>query len=411
MTRGRSPDILVVGGGIIGLTIARAARERWPDLSVSLLEKEDAVGRHASGRNSGVLHAGFYYSADSLKARFSREGTRRWTEFCLERGLRINRCGKLVVAKDAGELEGIDELKRRGDRNGVRLEVVSQAEAREIDPAARTWEKALWSPTTASVDPAEIVTVAAGDAAEAGVEIRTGVRALGRKGNKLETSDGFVEPGYLINAAGLYADRLAHSYGFGEDLGILPFKGIYLYGDPPRKRPRVHIYPVPILSRPWLGVHFTIGVEGEVKIGPTAIPAFWREHYRGLENLKLGEMASILAMEASLFLRNDFEFRNIALEEVKKYLRPILVKQAALLVDGMPTDSFRRWGTPGIRAQLFHRKERAMLMDFHLEGDDRSFHVLNAVSPAFTCALPFAEFVLDEVETRAGSFTTSITDR
>ncbi len=403
MTNTKQPDILIIGGGIVGLTVARAARARWPDQSVTLLEKEDEVALHGSGRNSGVLHAGFYYSADSLKARFSRDGTRRWTELCLERGLAVNRCGKLVVAQGPHELEGLRELKRRGDRNGVVLEEVSEAEAREIDPAARTFERALWSPTTASVDPVEVTRAMARDAEEAGVELRFGVRALGRKGRVLETTGGLFEPGYLINAAGLYADKLAQSYGFGEDFDILPFKGVYLYGDPRKKRPRVHIYPVPKLSRPWLGVHYTIGVGGEVKIGPTAIPAFWREHYRGLENFSLPEVASILLTEAGLFLRNDFEFREIAVEELRKYLRSVLVKQGALLVDGTPMESFRTWGKPGIRAQLFHRKERKMLMDFVLEGDDASLHVLNAVSPAFTCALPFAEFVLDEMEKRTGA--------
>jgi hypothetical protein len=152
-----------------------------------------------------------------------------------------------------------------------------------------------------------------------------------------------------------------------------------------------------------------MGVGGEVKIGPTAIPAFWREHYRGLENFSISEAASILTTEASLFLRNDFGFRNIAFDEVKKYARPILVRQGARLVDGMPMGSFRRWGKPGIRAQLFHKRDRKMLMDFYLEGDEKSLHVLNAVSPAFTCALPFASFVLDEVESRRRSGTSGVT--
>ena len=225
---------------------------------------------------------------------------------------------------------------------------------------------------------------------------------MGRKGKTLATTGGTFEAGYLINSAGLYADKLAQSYGFGEDFDILPFKGIYLYGDPQEKRPRVHIYPVPKLSRPWLGVHYTIGVQGQVKIGPTAIPAFWRENYRGLENLNLREALSILGIEAGLFLRNDFEFREIAVEEIKKYSQKVLAKQGALLVDGTPMESFRTWGKPGIRAQLFHKKERKMLMDFVIEGDGKSLHILNAVSPAFTCALPFAEFVLDEVEARTG---------
>jgi L-2-hydroxyglutarate oxidase len=395
-------DILVVGGGIVGLAVARAARLRWPDQKVTLLEKEGRVGLHGSGRNSGVLHAGFYYTADSLKARFSRDGTRQWTELCLERGLGINRCGKLVVAQGPDELEGLAELKRRGDRNGVLLEEISQVEAREIDPAAKTFERALFSPTTASVDPTEVTRTLASDARAAGVEIVFGVQALGRKGNALNTSKGPMEAGYIINSAGLYADKIAQAYGFGGDFDILPFKGIYLYGDPEVRRPRVHIYPVPKLSRPWLGVHYTMGVGGEVKIGPTAIPAFWREHYKGFENFNWREALTILGIEAGLFLRNDFEFREIAAEELKKYLRSVLVKQGALLVDGTPMDTFRTWGKPGIRAQLFHKKERKMLMDFVIEGDEKSLHILNAVSPAFTCALPFAEYVLDEVEARTG---------
>ena len=409
MTTKSNPDFLIVGAGIVGLAVALEAKRRWPEASVTVLEKEDAVALHSSGRNSGVLHAGFYYTADSLKARFSREGTRRWTEFCLDRGLAINQCGKLVVAKGPEELDGLAELKRRGDRNGVDLREVSEEEAREIDPAVKTFQRALFSPTTASVDPTEVVRTLASDAQEAGITILFGARALGRKGRVLETSAGPFEAGYLINAAGLYADRLAQAFGFGEELDILPFKGLYLYGDPQERRPRVHIYPVPDLSQPWLGVHFTMGVGGEVKIGPTAIPAFWREHYKGFENFSLPEAASILSTEASLFLRNDFGFRNIAFDEVKKYFRSILVRQGAKLVDGVSMESFRRWGKPGIRAQLFHKKERKLLMDFYLEGDERSLHVLNAVSPAFTCAFPFAEFVLDEVEDRRSGRGRSVT--
>lgn len=392
------PDLLVVGGGIVGLAVAREAKLRWSGARVSVLEKEPEVGLHASGRNSGVLHAGFYYSADSLKARFCREGNRRWTEFCLERGLPILRCGKLVVAQGPEELAGLAELKRRGDRNGVVLEEVDEVQAREIDPAARTWERALFSPNTASVDPLEATRALAGECRALGVEIVLGARAWGREERKLLTSSGTFEPGFLINAAGLYADKLAQLYGFGRDFEILPFKGLYLYGTPPRLRPRVHIYPVPKLSRPWLGVHFTVTVRGEVKIGPTATPAFWRENYQGWQNFRLREALEILGTEALLFLRNDFQFREIAWEELRKYLRPVLVRQAAKLVRGTPMDSFRVWGRPGIRAQLVHREHREMVMDFVLEGDGSSLHILNAVSPAFTCAFPFAEYVVDRVE-------------
>ncbi len=153
----RNPDFLIIGGGIIGLNLALQAKARHPDASVALLEKEDACGKHASGRNSGVLHAGFYYTADSLKARFTRDGCRRLTEYCLDRGLRINRSGKLVVTRNETELASLDELLRRGRRNGVELQEISRSEAEDIEPRARTFERALFSPTTAAIDPSEVM--------------------------------------------------------------------------------------------------------------------------------------------------------------------------------------------------------------------------------------------------------------
>ncbi len=150
-------DILIVGGGIVGVSIAKELASRYPDLNITLLEKEAAVARHASGRNSGVLHAGFYYSPDSLKAKFTVEGNKLLTDYCLKHNLTINRCGKIVVAKDAEELEGIFELKRRGDKNGVTLEIVDEKRLTELEPNARTFDKALYSPTTSVVNPTEVV--------------------------------------------------------------------------------------------------------------------------------------------------------------------------------------------------------------------------------------------------------------
>lgn len=173
-------DFLIIGGGIIGLTTALELRLRHPTATITVLEKETGFGEHASGRNSGVLHAGFYYAADSLKARFSREGNERLTRYCLERGLRINRWGKLVVARSEAELTVLDELLRRIRANRVELEAISAGEANEVEPRARTHERALFSPTTATVDPLEVVRALAADAGAAGVELRTDEPYLGR---------------------------------------------------------------------------------------------------------------------------------------------------------------------------------------------------------------------------------------
>lgn len=392
------PDFLVVGGGIIGLTLARELARRHPGAAVRVLEKEPAPGAHASGRNSGVLHAGFYYAADSLKARFTREGNRRLADYCRAHGLPLNACGKLVVARDAGELATLDELLRRARANRVEAHLVSAREAGELEPEARTHERALWSPTTATVDPLAVLHALEAGLRAAGVVVAHGTVYRGRtRDGRVQTSDGPIAPGYVINAAGLHADRVARDFGFAEHYRILPFKGVYLYGDG-ALRLRRHVYPVPALANPFLGVHFTVTVDGRTKIGPTAIPAFWREHYGGLSRFRLGEFLEVVWREAGLFLRNDFGFRTLARDEVRKYGRRHLVRLAAELVPGARVRDFRRWGRPGIRAQLLDTRTRRMVMDFCHEGDDRSFHVLNAVSPGFTCALPFAEYLCDEIE-------------
>jgi L-2-hydroxyglutarate oxidase LhgO len=180
-------DFLIIGGGIIGISIALEAKRRFPDCRVTLLEKESHCGLHASGRNSGVLHAGFYYSADSLKARLTREGNRRMTAYCRERGLRLNPCGKLVVATQPSELEWLDELLRRAQRNGVELQALSAIEAHEIEPRARVLERALYSPTTSSVDPSQVVSALVADAVRLGIDIRTGLAWRGKDRDGVST--------------------------------------------------------------------------------------------------------------------------------------------------------------------------------------------------------------------------------
>ena len=396
-------DFLVVGGGILGLTIALELKRRHGDCSVTLLEKERACGLHASGRNSGVLHAGFYYTADTLKARLTREGNRRLAAYCVDRGLPFDRCGKLVVARDAADLPGLDELERRGRANGVQLEGVSADEARRIEPRARTYQRALFSPSTGTVQPAAVVASLVADARAAGIEVLTGVAYRGRApaGSAVRTSGGSIDAGYLVNAAGLHADRVARDFGFSQRYRILPFRGRYLMAEPGTPGVRTHVYPVPALANPFLGVHVTRGIGGAtMKIGPTASPALWREQYDGWDNFRLDECLTIAGSELGMLWRDDFGFRRLALAELKSYGRRGLIRRAAALVDGVRPAAFGRWGSTGIRAQLFDVRERRLEMDFRYEGDDRSFHVLNAVSPAFTCAFSLATYFVERIGER-----------
>jgi L-2-hydroxyglutarate oxidase LhgO len=211
-----------------------------------------------------------------------------------------------------------------------------------------------------------------------------------------------VAAGYVVNAAGLYADRLAKSAGFGNRYRILPFKGLYLRSSEPPGAFRTNVYPVPNLKNPFLGVHVTVTVDGHAKIGPTAIPCLWREQYDWRHRFRASEMAAIAGDMTRLALHAGFDFRALAIEELRKYHRPWLVARAAALADGIRTADFTHWGRPGIRAQLVNLEDRTLVQDFVLEGDERSLHVLNAVSPGFTCALPFADHVCDEIARRRG---------
>jgi len=391
-------DFLVIGGGIVGLSIARELKRRFNDTRVALIEKEPECGLHASGRNSGVIHAGFYYTADSLKAKFTRDGNRMLLQYCAEKLIPVNKCGKLVVAKDETELPQLDELLRRGKANGVVLESITAKDAVKIEPRVKTFERAIFSPATSTANPVEVLQAMKQDAVKEGISIHQNAAYLARKNGHVETLAGDFEAGFVVNAAGLYADRVARDFGFSEDFRILPFKGIYLYSEEPAGALRTNIYPVPDLRNPFLGVHFTLLVDGRAKIGPTAIPAFWREQYKGLANFKFGEFAEIIFRDLGLLFFSGFDFHRLAVEETLKYSRSRLVNLASTLLENVKLENFRHWGKPGIRAQLLNIKTKKLEMDFVIQDDARSLHVLNAVSPAWTCALPFAKYVCDKIE-------------
>lgn len=390
-------DLLVIGGGVVGIAAARAFVLRNPKARVVVLEKEDQVGAHASGRNSGVLHAGFYYATDSLKARFTVDGNRRMTAFCAERDLVIRRCGKLVVVRDARELPVLDLLFERGRANDVRLERLSVADARRIEPRIRTHEVALWSPDTSVVDPRAVMRHLADDAVARGVVIRTGTRFTGRTARIVTTPAGPIGAGRVLNCAGVYADRVAAAWDVGSRWALVPFRGAYVLGDETAPPLGCCVYPVPDLAMPFLGVHLTVTVDGSVKIGPTATPARWREDYGGTAGLDRADLSEQARIQLGLFRTNP-TFRRHAARELMKHSRSWLVREASQLVTGLERRSFRTWGRPGIRAQLVDRATGDLVSDFVVEEADRSLHVLNAVSPAFTCSLSFAEHLVDRLE-------------
>ncbi|MHB1166204.1 MAG: L-2-hydroxyglutarate oxidase [Candidatus Nanopelagicales bacterium] len=388
-------DCVVIGGGIVGLALADAWLARHPTDAVVVYDKEPHLAAHASGRNSGVLHAGFYYAPDSLKARLTRDGNRMLREFCQEAGVPVRETGKVVVARSEGELPALDELHRRGQANGVELEMVDEAQLKELEPLARTTTRALWSPTTAVADPAQVVEALAGRVRDRGGRVVLGAQVTGAgPGWVMSTAEGKVSTGHVINAAGLHADTVAHWFGVGEEYRMLPFKGLYWYGTWKPGRLTRHVYPVPDPRNPFLGVHLTVTVDGRAKIGPTAIPALWREDYGGTKGLRPGESWNIARTYPRFLTSKHHDVAALLRTELPKYNRTHLIRQAAALVPSVRPEDFTVKGRPGVRAQLFHLPSKRLEMDFVVRPGDDSTHILNAVSPAWTSALAVAQHVL-----------------
>ncbi len=389
-------DFLVIGAGIIGVSIARELRRRH-HARVLVIEKEALPGQHASGRNSGVLHAGVYYKAGTLKARLCVEGNRRMREYCASKRIPLNDSGKVIVARDESELSSLGELYARSQANGVRCELVDQQALKEIEPCAKTIRQALYVKDTAVVNPQRVMEAVVEDARREGVAIQLGCAWHGREGADLaHTSDGQIVHGHLVNCAGLFADRVAWNYEAGLEYRILPFRGQFYRLRPESKvKVRGNIYPVPDLRNPFLGVHFTRRPEGDVTIGPSALPLFGREQYRGIRGITVEDGMAMAMYLFRLFRRNQDHFRSIAWRELLKVSASGFFREARGLAVGFETADLQPGKEPGIRAQLVQTRTAELMNDFVVEAGIKSTHVLNAVSPAFTSSLPFAEHVVD----------------
>jgi len=395
----RNTNILICGAGIIGLTLARELVGRGVE-GLTIIEGEPELGRHASGRNSGVLHAGIYYAPDSLRAKTCLAGSRLMKAYCREKGLPLFETGKVIVAKNEKDLPGLETLFQRATANGTPIKKIDDQELAELEPLAKsTANQALYSPETAVVEPKAILEALKNDLTAAGVTIQADTPFLGLSGQRLAaTSRGLIGFNTFINTAGLNSDRVAHSFSLGRAYIMVPFKGIYhQFVSPRSEQVRGNIYPVPDIRNPFLGVHYTRGASGRVYLGPTSIPAFGRKNYGLFSGLSASELPPILKAIAFLFFRNP-AFRTLALEEPRKYLPHFFYKDAKALVKELHPGEIRRCDKVGIRHQLIDRKNWTLVMDFLSEQDERSFHVLNAVSPGFTSSMALASFLADRLK-------------
>ncbi len=387
-------EILIVGAGIIGLTIARELVKTGHG-DIVIIEKEPELGRHASGRNSGVLHAGVYYAPDSMKAKSCLNGNFLMRAYCKEKGLPLLENGKVIVTRTPQELPVLDELFRRATANGAKVEMIDERQLAEIEPNARTVERALFSHYTAVVDPKAVLKSLKSDLEQSGrVKFHLECRLTGLKGSGLAvTSKGDIEFKRVVNAAGAYCEKVSRLFGVGERYRLIPFKGVYrlLSKDAPFTV-NSSIYPVPDIRNPFLGVHFTRSVHGDVYLGPTAIPAFGRENYGILAGID-AEGFGIAFEDLVLFLTNPL-FRSVALSEPKKYFPSCFYRDAARLVKQLSPADLVPATKVGIRPQLVDWQTKQMVMDFMVVADGSSLHVLNPISPAFTSSMDLAQGIV-----------------
>ena len=389
-------DIAIVGAGILGLAVARELHMRQPDLAIRVLEKEDGVGRHQTGHNSGVLHAGIYYTPGSLKARLCVEGMRDMYEYCERNDIAFERCGKVIVALDESQLPGLDELERRGRENGVPgLRRLDGAGLREVEPHARGIA-ALHSPATGIVDFGGVARQLARDLEDGGVPVHTGcaIEAAVPGGDRiaLRHTRGETRARQAVFCAGLWSDRLAVAAGGSPDPRIVPFRGGYLrLRSERRELVRSLIYPVPDPALPFLGVHLTRHADGDVLIGPTALLVGARDAYE-VAKLRPRDLGSTLAWPGTWRMMR--RFWKTGLTEMRHAAsRRALVAAAAEFVPGLTVDDVED-GPAGVRAQALGRDGR-LVDDFVFSETERALHVRNAPSPAATSSLAIARIVAD----------------
>ncbi|MER2119681.1 MAG: L-2-hydroxyglutarate oxidase [Solibacillus sp.] len=391
-------EVVIIGGGIVGLSVGLALTERFPDKKVVILEKENSVSKHQTGNNSGVIHSGIYYKPGSFKARFAKQGSQSMVAFCEEHGIEYDICGKVIVATEQHELPLLQNLYERGIQNELEIEMLNAEQLKEIEPhvaglgAIRVPQAGIVNYKQVSEKIRELIE-------KNGGEIRCGVEVKSinehDNGVTIETSKGTVEAKVMINCAGLQSDRIAKMTGYSADLKIVPFRGEY-YKLKESSRSLVNhlIYPVPNPDFPFLGVHYTRMIGGEVEAGPNAVLSFKREGYKKTD-INLFDIAETLTYKGfwKLAGKNMKEGLN---EMARSYSKGLFVKSLQKLIPEIQADDLEPGGA-GVRAQAL-KSDGSMVDDFYFIPGKSSIHVLNAPSPAATASLEIGKEIVSRFE-------------
>ncbi|HBB52435.1 MAG TPA: L-2-hydroxyglutarate oxidase [Legionellales bacterium] len=392
-------DFAIIGSGIIGLSLAYELILRNPKVKIVILEKEAQIGLHASGRNSGVLHSGIFYPKDTLKAKVCRIGSEKLKQFAVEHNIRVFCGGKVLIPHSANQFSTLDSLMNNAIQNKIPAQWLDEKQLLELEPYARPASKSIYCPTTAVIDIKDVLEKLVKILQSLGVtfSLNTKVLDIQSKAKQLMTSKGKISYQFLFNCAGAYADQLAKKEGLAQDYTLLPFKGIYYkLANQSAFKVRSNIYPIPNPSKPFLGVHFTRALNGDVYVGPTAIPAFGRENYHGFKGLRVQETFDLSYQIMKLLCFNQHDFRKLATQEFQKYIKQLFFKDAQKLLPSLKIKDLEKCSKAGIRPQLMNKKNKSLEMDYIFQKTDSSIHILNAISPAFTSSFAFAEMIIEQ---------------
>ena len=398
MRTNSSADICIVGAGMVGLSVAHQILEKFDSLSIVIIDKEADVGRHGSGRNSGVLHSGLYYQPESLKAKLCVSGAIRLKQWCHSNDIPVMSCGKVVTPQKPELDSQLEVLLDRGSSNGATVEIIDEQQFNELVPDGRTSTgRAVWSEDTCIVRPIEVVKKLKQELQKRGVnffffeknwQVEADLKKIIFNDNTELSYD------HLINCAGLQADKVAQKFNVGNSYTMLPFKGSYwqFKNNTPFKF-ETNLYPVPDLEIPFLGVHVTPSIDKITYLGPTAFPAMGREHYKGIRGVEPILMLNFIRHMATQIVK-DKKMRKYVFNQAFDWKPNNFLKSVQLIVPKVEMNHIEPSQKVGIRPQLYDLNKKELVQDFVMLSGQDSTHVINAISPAFTASFELADYIL-----------------
>ena len=393
-------DFIIIGSGIIGLTLAFKLKEKISNSNILILEKESNSVAHGSGRNSGVLHSGIYYDPGSLRATLCVDGVKQLKEYIKEEKLWLDECGKILLPTSEYSYSNLENLFERATKNGVHINKIDNSDLEKIEPNANCqFDKALHIPFTSVANPKEVSEALLKNLSKMNVDIQYHQEVFNIQNNKVQTKTEIYDAKHIFNCAGLFADRIAKDSGLDFRYSFLPFKGKYWKIRNKDFKLNHLVYPIPDLRYPFLGLHSSHNQNGDFYIGPSSTPVFGRDQYNGLIGKNTFEALELFLKFSKKIMLNQNKLRTLAFQEMSLLTKSGFYNQVKKMFKNIKSNDLELSNTKvGIRSQIFDPKSEALVNDFVIINKDNTTHVLNAISPAWSASFAFADHLIKEAK-------------